>query len=723
MLENKIKSENNVVKRIPQLNKVKNRLLILSPPVEAGLEREACKTDFEALEDKNIGKGGFGCVWKVRHKETKKVYAIKVINKDSIIKQKLVEQTNREIQIMYKLDHPYIIKLANHFEDDEDFCLIMQYASKGQLYSQIKRLKRLDQKQAAQYMREIISAVKYLHTRDPPIIHRDIKPENVLLDSEGICKLADFGWSNFEEGNKQRETYCGTPEYLAPEMINKSGHDENIDIWSLGVMLFEMLTGKTPFNFKGDRNQLYNSIKTLKIVWTDDFPPLAKDLISKILRLQPKDRLSLDQIIEHQWFKEIPLIRPILTEYNYSKEEKLFSHLIHSTRENEEKKIENEKNKNNLNINSINVNNIDNNLMNSVSIKSSATIVSEKNQIRVDRIQYEKDQNELDLLRNENSKKEKTINELRQKLEKNTNELSSLQIKQREIKNVVSELEEKSTKLLKVEGELKLMKVDFERINKEYNLLKEKNEELIALNTEFETKNRNLENKLLTSEQEKNEEIEYLQQKLQKRENDFVNEESLKDPNKILKITSDNISELIQLVNTKFSNIKTKILNQENEEIEFRTKLSNNIDQKVNSIKNDFQNIQKEIANEETILIKKQLEEANKLNEENMKKMEWYKKQNSELVQYKSQFNLQNSKVEQLSEEINSLKNAQKITEEKFLYVNNLTKVQNEKIDKLKNARDIYKNAFNEGAKRYDAQVKGKTLKELLNFNTNFEEA
>ena len=426
MLENKIKSENNVVKRIPQLNKVKKRLLILSPPVEAGLEREACKTDFEALEDKNIGKGGFGCVWKVRHKETKKVYAIKVINKESIIKQNLVEQTNREIQIMYKLDHPYIIKLANHFEDDEDFCLIMQYASKGQLYSQIKRLKRLDQKQAAQYMREIISAVKYLHTRDPPIIHRDIKPENVLLDSEGICKLADFGWSNFEEGNKQRETYCGTPEYLAPEMINKSGHDENIDIWSLGVMLFEMLTGKTPFNFKGDRNQLYNSIKTLKIVWTDDFPPLAKDLISKILRLQPKDRLSLDQIIEHQWFKEIPLIRPILTEYNYSKEEKLTSHLIHSNRENEEKKIENEKNKNNLNINSINVNNIDNNLMNSVSSKSSVIIVSEKNQIRVDRIQYEKDQNELDLLRNENSKKEKTINELRQKLEKSSNELSSL---------------------------------------------------------------------------------------------------------------------------------------------------------------------------------------------------------------------------------------------------------------------------------------------------------
>ena len=94
----------------PILNKVKKRLLILSPAVAAGLEREACKTDFESLEDKSIGKGGFGSVWKVRHKVTKQIFAIKVINKESIVKQKMVEQTNREIEIMYKLDHPHIIK-------------------------------------------------------------------------------------------------------------------------------------------------------------------------------------------------------------------------------------------------------------------------------------------------------------------------------------------------------------------------------------------------------------------------------------------------------------------------------------------------------------------------------------------------------------------------------------------------------------------------------------
>ena len=265
----------------PILNKVKKRLLILSPAVAAGLEREACKTDFESLEDKSIGKGGFGSVWKVRHKITKQIFAIKVINKESIEKQKMVEQTNREIEIMYKLDHPHIIKLYSHFEDDEDFCLIMQIASKGQLYSIIKRLKRLDQRTAAQYMREVISAVKYLHTRTPPIIHRDIKPENILLDQEGRCKLADFGWSNFDEGGKFRDTYCGTPEYLAPEMITKSGHNESVDIWALGVLIFEMLTGRTPFNFTGDRIQLFNNIKTLRIVWTDDFPQLAKDLVGR----------------------------------------------------------------------------------------------------------------------------------------------------------------------------------------------------------------------------------------------------------------------------------------------------------------------------------------------------------------------------------------------------------------------------------------------------------
>ena len=100
---------------------------------------------------------------------------------------------------------------------------------------------------AAQYLREVIAAVKYLHSMDPPIIHRDIKPENILLDAEGAVKVADFGWSNFFNENLTRMTYCGTPEYLAPEMITQSGHDKSLDIWNLGVLLFELLTGNPPF--------------------------------------------------------------------------------------------------------------------------------------------------------------------------------------------------------------------------------------------------------------------------------------------------------------------------------------------------------------------------------------------------------------------------------------------------------------------------------------------
>ena len=156
----KEEEESSSLQHLPLiLNKVKNRLLFLSPTVRTGLERECNKNDFYREGDSYIGKGAFGEVWKVSQKMTGKIYVIKVMDKSAIKEQRLIDQINREIEIMYKLNHPHVIRLINHFEDDEKFYLIMPYASKGQLYSLLRRQVRFDQRTAAQYMREVIEAV------------------------------------------------------------------------------------------------------------------------------------------------------------------------------------------------------------------------------------------------------------------------------------------------------------------------------------------------------------------------------------------------------------------------------------------------------------------------------------------------------------------------------------------------------------------------------------
>jgi serine/threonine protein kinase len=141
-----------------KINPVKNRILFLSPSVTSGDERECRRDDFESLSNKNIGVGGFGKVYKVRHKVSKNIYAIKVINKSKIIEHDLVEQIKLEVQIMYKLNHKHVVKLHNHYEDDDSFYLILEFAAKGQIYSLLKREGRFQEPQAAQYLREVISA-------------------------------------------------------------------------------------------------------------------------------------------------------------------------------------------------------------------------------------------------------------------------------------------------------------------------------------------------------------------------------------------------------------------------------------------------------------------------------------------------------------------------------------------------------------------------------------
>lgn len=254
---------------------------------------------------------------KARHIATNRVFALKEINKKLIRDSQMETQIVNEIKIMYSLDHPNIIKLINHFEDDTNCYMVIEFAEGGQVYDNMisQPSKRLPERVVAKLIYQLSEALGYLHAKK--IIHRDIKPENLLLSKEGDLKLADFGWSNFEEHSKKRETYCGTLDYLAPEMADRNHkHDHTVDIWSIGVLVFELLTGKAPFSpeqtpgvtlTKIERATKENIIK-LKYTFPTDFPVLAKDLVKRILHLNPKHRYSTEQIMDHPWLKSYGLV-------------------------------------------------------------------------------------------------------------------------------------------------------------------------------------------------------------------------------------------------------------------------------------------------------------------------------------------------------------------------------------------------------------------------------
>ena len=298
-----------------QINNVKNRFLPIPESVTKCLEPEPKITDFQICRE--LGAGSFGHVYLVTHKKTKAQYAIKAIDKRNKENQSEKPYFRREIEVMYKIHHPNVVKLYGHFEDNNYCYFIMEYIAKGNIYNLIPHdnKKRLNAKVVATLMKDVISAVYYLHHMKPIIIHRDIKPENVLLADGLVAKLTDFGWSNYMQEDEKRQTVCGTPIYLAPEIIKEEGHDEKVDIWCIGVLLFELITGNVPFQ-GNDIDTLKENILHLKIAWPKDINTDAKNLIKKILKLDPNARISLEEMLQHPFFtKHFPnevnnLIKP-----------------------------------------------------------------------------------------------------------------------------------------------------------------------------------------------------------------------------------------------------------------------------------------------------------------------------------------------------------------------------------------------------------------------------
>lgn len=244
-----------------------------------------------------LGKGKFGNVYLARERQSKFVVAIKVLFKNQIQTAQVEHQVRREVEIQTHLRHPNILRMYGYFHDDKRVYLILEYARNGALYKHLQDQpdKRFNEKTVAAYIRDLSKALVYCHSKK--VIHRDIKPENILLGSNGELKIADFGWS-VHAPSSRRFTLCGTVDYLSPEMVQGVAHTYTVDLWSVGVLCYELLVGQPPFDAK-EYGTTYKKILSAEMSFPDFVSEDAKDLISKLVVVHPEGRLPLEDVLKH----------------------------------------------------------------------------------------------------------------------------------------------------------------------------------------------------------------------------------------------------------------------------------------------------------------------------------------------------------------------------------------------------------------------------------------
>ncbi|XP_049286584.1 aurora kinase C [Anopheles funestus] len=248
-----------------------------------------------------LGRGKFGNVYLAREKETKFVIALKVLFKKQVHAQGIEHQVRREIEIQSHLRHPNILRMYGYFHDESRIYLILEYAPGGTLFKEQQQQpgKRFPEKRCAIYVYSLVSALIYLHERN--VIHRDIKPENLLLGHGGELKIADFGWS-VHEPTSSRTTLCGTLDYLSPEMVQGQPHTKTVDLWSLGVLAYELLCGKAPF-LANTYEETYRKIMKVQYTVPPDVTKAAAHLISRLLVKDPANRMPLENVATHPWIQ------------------------------------------------------------------------------------------------------------------------------------------------------------------------------------------------------------------------------------------------------------------------------------------------------------------------------------------------------------------------------------------------------------------------------------
>ncbi|KAE9466625.1 hypothetical protein C3L33_01493, partial [Rhododendron williamsianum] len=266
---------------------------------------------------KTLGIGSFGKVKIAEHCRTGHKVAIKILNRRKIKNMDMEEKVRREIKILRLFMHPHIIRLYEVIETPTDIYVVMEYVKSGELFDYIVEKGRLQEDEARKFFQQIISGVEYCHRN--MVVHRDLKPENLLLDSKCNVKIADFGLSNIMRDGHFLKTSCGSPNYAAPEVISgKLYAGPEVDVWSCGVILYALLCGTLPF----DDENIPNLFKKIKIVVAtvpsnplfivlqggiytlpSHLSPGARDLIPRMLVVDPMKRMTIPEIRQHVWFQ------------------------------------------------------------------------------------------------------------------------------------------------------------------------------------------------------------------------------------------------------------------------------------------------------------------------------------------------------------------------------------------------------------------------------------
>lgn len=257
--------------------------------------------DFDIIS--SLGIGTIGRVVLVKHIHTDRYHAMKVLKKSEAVRLRMVDAIKEERRIWATLSHPFIVTMYASFQDKRNVCLCLEFAQGGELLSHIMKWTKFPNDTSRFYAAQVTMAFEYLHSLN--IAYRDLNPRNLLLDASGYIKLTDFGLAR-PQGDKTFQP-CGTPEYVAPEVINKQAHGKAVDWWALGILIFEMLAGYPPF-YDETAHGVYQKVLAAKFIFPTHFDQQAKDLISRLLTSDRNRRIGClkggsEDVKKHKWFR------------------------------------------------------------------------------------------------------------------------------------------------------------------------------------------------------------------------------------------------------------------------------------------------------------------------------------------------------------------------------------------------------------------------------------